>query len=67
MTNARLDPQKTEDQSELEKLKAERNRLMREAEKAAYQYCCAVDVGIEREKAFEIYENLRNAGRVYAH
>lgn len=45
--------------------KEARNKLMREAEKAAYAYACEVDVGLEREKAFEIYENIRTAGRVY--
>ncbi len=49
----------------LEELKTRRHRLMREAEKAAYAYFCECDVGTEREKASEIYENIRTAGRVY--
>jgi hypothetical protein len=49
----------------LEDLKAKRNQLMRDAEKAAYEYFCECEVGREREKAHEIYENLRHAGRVY--
>lgn len=52
-------------EEDLQKLKAERNRLMQEAVSAAYKYCCECEVGREREKAFEIYDNLRNAGRVY--
>lgn len=50
---------------ELQQLKDRRNQLMREAEKVAYAYFCECDVGREREKAHEIYENLRLAGRVY--
>jgi hypothetical protein len=50
---------------QLAQLKAERHKFMREAERVAYAYFCACDVGHEREKAHEIYENLRNAGRVY--
>lgn len=46
-------------------LKNTRNELMAAAEKAAHAYACECDVGEERIKAFEIYENLRNAGRVY--
>jgi hypothetical protein len=49
----------------LQELKDKRNQLMREAEKAAYEYFCECDVGREREKAHEIYENIRTAGRVY--
>lgn len=52
-------------EQELKALKDKRNALMREAEKAAYEYFCACDVGREREKACEIYENVRTAGRVY--
>lgn len=50
---------------ELEALKAERNRLWEATMKAAYTYAVECDIGREREKAFEIYENLRTAGRVY--
>lgn len=52
-------------EEQLNSLKSDRNRLMREAEQAAYRYACECDVGREREKAFEIYENIRTAGRVY--
>jgi hypothetical protein len=52
-------------QEALQELKAKRNQLMREAEKAAYTYFCECEVGREREKAHEIYENILNAGRVY--
>ena len=50
---------------ELQALKNKRHHLMREAEKTAYEYFCNCELGSEREKAHEIYENLRNAGRVY--
>lgn len=52
-------------QAQQELLRNARNELMREAEQAAYKYFCACDLGTEREKAHEIYENLRCAGRVY--
>jgi hypothetical protein len=50
---------------ELANLKEIRDSAMRTAEKAAYSYACACEVGNERTKAFEIYENVLNAGRVY--
>ena len=37
-----------------------------EAEKAAYAYFCSCEIGAEREQAFEIYERIRNATRLYA-
>lgn len=46
-------------------MKAVRNRLIDAAVKAAYNYFCSCDVGPERVAAGEIYDNLRNAGRVY--
>lgn len=33
----------------------------REAEKAAYAYACACDLGPERVRAFEIYERIRTS------
>ena len=55
----------TNTQEALDELKAKRNRLMDEAQRAAYEYFCECEVGLEREKAHEIYENLRTSGRVY--
>lgn len=49
----------------LDEKKINRNKLMNETEKVAYDYACACDIGDERERAFEIYENIRIAGRVY--
>lgn len=49
----------------LEQLKAKRNQLMVDATKAAHEYFAACEVGDERIAAGEIYDNLRNAGRVY--
>jgi hypothetical protein len=46
-------------------LKKRRNELLKDAASVAYEYAAACDLGTEREKAFEIYENIRNAGRVY--
>lgn len=37
---------------------------LRDAEKRMYEYACNLDVGDERTKAFEIYENIRTAARV---
>jgi hypothetical protein len=50
---------------ELEQIKAKRDELMREATAVAYAYFAACDVGDERIAAGEIFDNLRNAGRVY--
>lgn len=37
---------------------------LRTAEKRMHAYACELDVGPERTKAFEIFENIRNAARV---
>lgn len=37
---------------------------LRTAEKRMHAYACELDVGPERTKAFEIFENIRNASRV---
>ncbi len=49
-----------------EKLKQEALAKIREAEKAAYAWACECDVGAERVRAFEIYDNVRTATRVAA-
>jgi len=46
-------------------LKSKRDHLIDEAQKAAHAYFVECDIGKEREKAGEIYENIRTAGRVY--
>lgn len=51
--------------ADLLELKRKRDVLMREAEQAAYEYFKECEVGEEREKAHDVYENLRTAGRVY--
>jgi hypothetical protein len=38
----------------------------RACEQAAYAWACAADLGRERERAFEIYENIRTATRIAA-
>jgi hypothetical protein len=55
----------TKTTEELAQMKVARDESMRIAEKAAYAYACECEVGNERFKAFEIYENILNAGRVY--
>lgn len=50
---------------EPETLKALRDRLIREAEKAAHEYAANCDLGDERVAAFEVFENVRTAGAVY--
>tara|TARA_R110000765_G_scaffold356661_1_gene446761 strand:- start:1217 stop:1432 length:216 start_codon:yes stop_codon:yes gene_type:complete len=58
---------KTEAGKELrETLKQDFLEKRQEAEKAAYAYCCSCEIGAEREQAFEIYERIRNATRLYA-
>lgn len=52
-------------EEKLSDLKTKRDEAIRHAEQAAYAYCCEVELGTEREKAFEIYENIRTVGRVY--
>ena len=49
----------------LEQLRDEMYAKQREAEQAAHAYAVACDVGQERTKAFEIYDNIRNATRVF--
>jgi hypothetical protein len=49
----------------LTSLKRTRDELIQAAEKAAYAYARECEVGKERIRAFEIHENIRNAGRVY--
>lgn len=39
-------------------------KKLKEAEKAMYAYCCSCDIGPERERAFQIYENIRLSSRV---
>ena len=56
--------EETQDQK-LARLKKERDELMRAAEKAAHAYFVECEVGAERIAASDIYDNLRNAGRVY--
>lgn len=52
----------TED--ELKSLKTEMLAKLREAEQLAYQYFCECDVGPERIRAHDVYENIRRATRV---
>lgn len=47
-----------------ESLKNAAFEALRDAEKRMHAYACALDIGDERTKAFEIFENIRNAARV---
>lgn len=48
----------------IESLKNAAFAALRDAEKRMHAYASALDVGDERTKAFEIFENIRNAARV---
>lgn len=52
------------DENELERLRKEVYAKHKEAEKAAYEYACACEVGPDSERAFDCYENIRRAMRV---
>lgn len=49
---------------ELIALKNDAQVKLRAAEKAWHTYAINVDVGRERERAFEIYDNVRTASRI---
>lgn len=51
-------------QDELATMRAGVAAKIREAEKAAYEYFCACPVGHERNRASDVYDNVRNAMRV---
>lgn len=51
-------------QEEINKFKDAAMRAIRDAEKAAYDWYCACEVGRERERAATIYENVRTSTRV---
>ena len=52
------------DQTKLQELKRKRDEAIRAAEKAAYEYFCQCEVGQERIRAGDIYDNVRTAQRV---
>lgn len=45
-------------------LKEQFSKAHREAEKTAYKYFCACDIGEERIQAHEIYQRIRTATRI---
>ncbi len=49
---------------DLDKMKQDALSKIREAEKATYAWACECEVGPERIRAFEIYDNVRTATRV---
>lgn len=48
----------------IEGLKNTAFSALREAEVKMHTYACELEIGEERTKAFEIFENIRNAARV---
>lgn len=55
-----------ENSAEAEKLEAARekaHRALDAAERAWYEYASMVDVGSDRVRAFDVYENVRRARR----
>lgn len=52
------------DEEKLALAKEAAHRALTAAERAWYEYAGLVDVGPERTRAFEIYENVRNARRI---
>jgi len=56
----------TEEERQIDMLKQDFLRKREDAEKAAYAYCCALPIGKDRERDFEIYERQRNVTRLYA-
>ena len=48
----------------LEELKSDMLAKIREAEKAAYAYFCECEVGDERTRAHDVYQNILYATRV---
>jgi len=51
--------------NKIDELRGEANAKLREAEKAWHVFAAYLPVGIEREKAFDVCENIRNAARVF--
>jgi hypothetical protein len=40
------------------------NRALKSAEKSWHNYCTLLPVGDQRTATFEVFENIRNAGRI---
>ena len=49
----------------LESAKRDAQIALKQAEKAYHNYAILCEIGDEREMAFRIFENIRNAGKVY--
>ena len=52
-----------EEKPTLEQLKQNAQSTRLAAERAWYAYACEVDIGPDREYAFEVYERIRTATR----
>lgn len=57
-------PPITDETKRIAALKAEANAKLLEAEKAWHAFACELPIGSERERAFEVYENVRTAPRI---
>ena len=64
MNNTVLMPQNA-DTEVLEQAKRNAQIALKQAEKAYHNYASLCEIGDEREMAFMIFENIRNAGKVY--
>lgn len=55
----------SEDKPKIEDLKIAAQFIKVQAEQAWYAYACECDVGPDREYAFEVYERIRTATRIF--
>ncbi|MBY0237898.1 MAG: hypothetical protein K2X55_01140 [Burkholderiaceae bacterium] len=53
-----------QEQDKLDELKRKRNAAIDAAERAAYEYFTTCNIGQERCRAADVYENVRTALRV---
>ena len=56
----------TDEEQQIKIMRDEANQFLEVAEKAWYKYACSLPIGQDRERAFEIYENVRTAQRIGA-
>jgi len=56
----------TDEEQQIKIMRDEANHSREVAEKAWYKYACSLPFGRDRERAFEIYKNVRMAQRILA-
>lgn len=54
----------TEEATRLEQLRADACAKLREAEKAWFALACETPLGPQRERNFDVFENVRTAQRI---